>query len=150
MNVYISIKNSLVALLKSLYPAFNILSEEISKTDDDDNSLDMEDYFFIDIVPVENITLNAYHTERSLVVDIAGHTRDETNEEYLNMADAIDKVVRPVFCFEDRAITIHRASSNIVDKVLHYTFTLVFLDTVDASEPPQYMEEIGVTLKERV
>lgn len=149
MSVYLSIKNSLISLLKSIYPAFDVLAEEISKTDDDDDSLDIENYFFIDIIPVRNVTVNEYHTERSLVIDIAGHMEAEKNEDYLIMADAIDSVVRPVFRFEDRAITIHQARSKIVDKVLHYTFDLVFIDTVDAPEPPPYMKELDIAVKER-
>lgn len=150
MSVYISIKNSLIALLKSIYPTFDVLAEEISKTDDDDERLDIENYFFIDIIPVSNVTVNEYHTERSLVIDIAGRMEAEKNEDYLIMADAIDSVVRPVFRFEDRAITIHQASSKIVDKVLHYTFDLVFIDTVDAPELPPYMDELDIAVKERV
>ncbi len=150
MSVYLSIKNSLIALLKGIYPAFDVLAEEISKTDDDNNEDNLENYFFIDIIPVSNVTVNEYHTERSLVIDIAGHMEAEKNEDYLSMADAIDKVIRPVFRFEDRAITIHQSSSKIVDKVLHYTFDLVFIDTVDAPKPPPYMDELDVTIKERV
>lgn len=149
MSVYISIKNSLIALLKSVYPTFDVLAEEISKTDDDDDSLDIENYFFIDIIPISNVTTGEYHTERSLVIDIAGHIEAEKNEDYLVMANAIDSMIRPVFQFEDRAITINQSSSKIVDKVLHYTFDLVFIDTVDAPEPQSYMDELEVTIKER-
>lgn len=149
MSVYISIKNSLIALLKSIYPKFDVLAEEISKTNDDNNEYDLENYFFIDIIPVSNVTVNEYHTERSLVIDIAGHMEAEKNEDYLVIANAIDSMIRPVFQFEDRAITINQSSSKIVDKVLHYTFDLVFIDTVDAPEPQSYMDELEVTIKER-
>ena len=33
---------------------------------------------------------------------------------------------------------------------LHYTFDLVFIDTVDAPEPPPYMDELDIAVKERV
>ena len=147
MIIYLSIKNSITALLKELYPTFDIFYEEISKTQDK-NVLELTDYFFVDIIPVENTTLSEYHTLRSMVIDIAGHTKAETNQEYLIMADAIDKIIRPVFQFEDRAITINRANHKIVDKVLHYTFDLVFTDTVEAPEPPPLMEELDITIKE--
>ena len=149
MSIFLSIKNSLIALLKGIYPNFDVLAEEISKTDDDNNEYDLENYFFIDLIPVSNATVNEYHTERSLVIDIAGHMKAERNEDYLIMADAIDKAIRPVFRFEDRAITINQSSSKIVDKVLHYTFDLVFIDTVDAPEPLPYMDELDVAIKER-
>lgn len=149
MSVYLSIKNSLIDLLKSIYPAFDVLGEEISKTDDEDSGFDFVDYFFIDIIPVSNVTVNEYHTERSLVIDIAGHIEAEKNEEYLIMADAIDAVIRPVFRFEDRAITIAETSSKIVDRVLHVTFPIVFIDTKEIESSDPLMEELDISLKER-
>ena len=149
MSVYQSIKNSLVAELKALYPNFDVFSEEISKTDSDNAESDIENYFFIDIVPVSNQTFSEYHTQRSLVIDIAGHTEKESNEEYLNMAEAIDHKIRPVFHFGDRAITIHNSKSSIVDKVMHYTFELSFMDTVHEIADGTLMGELDISTNER-
>lgn len=150
MSIYISIKNSLIALLKGLYPAFDVFTEEISKTDEDEPKEDIEDYFFLDIIPAANQTLSEYHTRRSVLIDIAAHARKESNAEYLCMADSIDRKIRPVFRFEDRAITIADASTNVVDGVLHYTFTLTFTDSIQEPEAPPFMAELETTITERV
>lgn len=76
--------------------------------------------------------------------------KKESNSEYLCMADSIDRAIRPVFRFEDRAITITDASTNVVDKVLHYIFSLTFIDSTDEPEAPPFMEELDVTITERV
>lgn len=149
MSIYVSIKNSLVALLKGLYPAFDVFSEEISKTDEDEPNEDIEDYFFLDIIPTGNQTLSEHHTRRSVLIDIAAHAKKESNAEYLCMADSIDRAIRPVFRFEDRAITIADASTSVVDCVLHYTFTLVFVDSIPEPEALPFMEELDFSIKER-
>lgn len=146
MNPYLSIKSSLSTLLKGLYPAFDIFFEEISKTEEDDFQNEMEDYFFVDIIPVSNVTLGKSFTEMNLVIDIAGHTKAEKNEEYLIMADTIDAAIRPVFHFEDRAITVAETSSKVVDKVLHYTFPLVFVVAKEETYTDPMMGELDVKI----
>lgn len=150
MSIYISIKDSLTALLKELYPAFDVFTEEISKTDADEPKDDIGDYFFLDIIPVSNQTVNEYHTRRSVLIDIAAHTKSESNKEYLLMADSMDMKIRPVFRFEDRAITIADASTNVMDGVLHYTFTLTFIDSIPEPKALPFMEGLDVTIKEGV
>lgn len=148
MSIYLSIKNSLAALIKGLYPTFDVFYEEMSKADEDGR--DIENYFFVDIIPVGNSTMSEYHTKRNVLIDIACHTKEEQNAEYLIMADTIDEKIRPVFRFEDRAITITEASSRVVDKVLHYTFNINFVDSVEEPEQSPFMDELNATIKERV
>lgn len=149
MSIYVSIKNSLIALLKGLYPAFDVFVEEISKTNEDEPREDIDNYFFLDIIPVSNQTLSEHHTKRSILIDIAAHEKEESNAVYLCMADSIDRAIRPVFRFEDRAITIADASTSVVDSVLHYTFTLDFVDSTPEPETLPFMEELDFSIKER-
>ena len=63
----------------------------------------------------------------------------------------LDDLLRPVFRFTDkgeaRAVTIPDLAFNIVDKVLHATFTLAFRDSIEEPEAPPLMEELETRLK---
>lgn len=150
-TIYQSIKASLVSLLKGLYPAFDVFCEEISKTQNNEPEPDLEDYIFLDIIPAGNTSVGLYHTDRRILVDVAFHTKEETNEGYLIMSQEVDSTLRPVFHFEDggeaRAITVQEISFKVVDKVLHCTFTLAFRDSVEAPPQPPIMEELETTIK---
>lgn len=121
MNVYVSIKRNLIKLIKEIYPSFDIFAEEINKTEN-------EDYFFIEIIPISNITVSKYHTDRNLLISITGHTKSYKNEDYFYMIANIDNAIRPVFRFDDRAITVNRADGKIVDRCMMYTFDISFRD----------------------
>ena len=98
-TIYESIKDSLVGLFKGLYPAFDVFCEEIPKTQNDAPEPDIEDYVFLDIIPATNVTVDAYHTDRRVLVDAAIHTASESNGEYLRISEAVDSALRPVFRF---------------------------------------------------
>lgn len=151
VTIYQSIKVSLIALFKGLYPAFDVFGEEIARTKDDGQQPELEDYVFLDILPTGNTTLGQYHTDRRVLVDAAVHTAEETNDGYLTMAQEIDSALRPVFRFEDggeaRAVTVADTAFRIVDRVLHCTFTLSFRDSVEELEQPPVMEELETRIK---
>lgn len=79
-------------------------------------------------------------------MDAAIHTKGESNLEYLQISQELDDLLRPVFRFTDkgeaRAVTIPDLAFNIVDKVLHATFTLAFRDSIEEPEAPPLMAEL--------
>lgn len=140
MNVYVSIKRSLIGLLKKIYPSFDVFAEEISNTEN-------ADYFFVEIVPVSNITISKYHTDKTVFISITGHIKSEKNEDYLIMIDKVDNAIRPVFRFDDRAITINRMNAKIVERSMLYTFDIAFRDknfNTDNLSDLELMEEIYI------
>lgn len=147
-TIYESIKGSLVSLFRGLYPEFDVFCEEIPKTQNDEPERDIVDYVFLDIIPAANTTVDAYHTDRRVLVDAAIHTASESNGEYLRMSQEVDSALRPVFCFEDggeaRAITVPDIAFKVVDRVLHCTFTLSFRDSVQEAPQPPLMEELDL------
>lgn len=147
MNIYQIIANTIMALLKAKYPNMDIFMEQIPKINNDKESDCSEDYFFLEIVPISNTMFGALQVMRSVFINIACHISSESNKEYLQMADEIDGVLRPILCFEGRAITIPNANISIVDKVLHYSFTIGFVDGNEPS-PADLMMELN--LDERV
>ena len=84
-------------------------------------------------------------------MDAAIHTKSESNREYLQISQALDELLLPVFRFTDkgdaRAITITDLAIKTVDKVLHATFTLSFRDSIEEPEAPPLMEELETRLK---
>lgn len=140
--VYESIKIALIQLFKGMYPAFDVFCEDIAKTADGSLQPVIDDYIYLDIVPAGNETISQYHTRRSFLVDAVVHTRTETNAAYYQIAHNIDAAIRPVFRFEDRAITVYELTSKVVDKVLHCTFTLSFIDSTEEPEQQPLAETL--------
>lgn len=125
MSIHISIKNSLIKQLKNSFKDFDIFAEEINNTS---NSTKNPNFLFIEIIPISTETSSNYHTKRTILITIEGHTETKKNHDYLEMLDKIDMLIRPVFKFDDRAITINRANGKIIDRQLLYTFEINFID----------------------
>lgn len=150
-TIYHSIRQALIALFKGRYPDFDVFCEEIAKTQNDAPEPDLEDYIFLDIIPVGNTTVDAEHTDRRLLVSVSIHTKEESSAGYLAMSQEVDGLVRPVFRFEDggeaRAVTVPEASFQVVDRVLHGSFTLSFRDSAEEPAPPPFMETLDSSVK---
>lgn len=150
-TIYQSIRLALVDLFKGLYPCFDVFCEEINKTQNDEPEPDLEDYVFLEIIPTGNVTASAFHTDRTVLVEASLHTRAESNDEYLTMAQEVDGALRPVFRFQDggetRAITVPDVAYKVVDRVLHCTFTLSFRDSMAEPEQPPAMAELETAVK---
>ena len=80
------------------------------------------------------------------------HTKGESNREYLQISQALEELLLPVFRFTDkgdaRAVTITDLAFKTVDKVLHATFTLSFRDSDEEPVGLQLMEELESTIKD--
>ena len=69
----------------------------------------------------------------------------------LQISQELDDLLRPVFRFTDkgeaRAVTIPDLAFNIVDKVLHATFTLAFRDSIEEPEALPLMAELESNIR---
>lgn len=141
-NIYQRIQDSLVRRFKGLFPDYDIVCEEIPRPE---NAPPLEDYIFLDIIPVANETVSRHHTDRRILIDAAIHSKAETNAGYRAIGAVVDAAIRPVLQIGDRAITIPDMGIKIVDRVLHCTFTLAFRDSTEAEAPFPLMEELAVS-----
>lgn len=141
------VKNALIKQFKNFFPTFDVFCEEIVRTEDDDPEAGLEDWIYLDIISASNITANEYHTDRSILIDASIHVKKESNAEYLQISQEVDGMIRPVFRFGARAITVQNIEFKTVDKVLHAIFTLSFRDTVDEPEQLPYMETLEDSVK---
>lgn len=149
-TIYESVKNSLIALFRGRWPAFDVFCEDIDKTQEGGRT-ELEDYIYLDIIPAGNRTVGPGHVDRSILVDAAVHTKGESSGEYLKMAQELDGLLRPVFRFTDqgeaRAVTVPDLSFKTVDKLLHCSFTLSFRDSIGEPEAPPFMEKLETAVK---
>lgn len=134
-NIYSQIKDAIVRALKKALPDMDVASEYLFKTDYGGQA-DIKDYIYVGLTPVSRATASAYHTRHSVVIDLAAHTAAERNADYWTLAETIDHSLRPVIRWDDRAITVPSVDYKIVDRILHCTFTLSFVDSCE--EPDQY------------
>lgn len=149
-TIYESIKSSLIAIFRGLWPGFDVFCEDIDKTQESGQPK-LEDYVYLDMIPSGNQTAGRGYTDRSILVDAAIHTKGESNQEYLQISQELDDLLRPVFRFTDqgeaRAVTIPDLAFKTVDKVLHATFTLSFRDSIEEPEAQPLMEELEAAIR---
>lgn len=145
-NPFLQIKNAVISLLKELDPDIDVYAEEIKRTKDEEES--QETYYFVDILPTGNQTVDSHYTDMGVLVDIVFHDKKEKNAVYLQKQIEIDEKIRPVFRFGDRKVTINNASMKISDHVLHYSFPLAFRICREKAQQYERMGELETTIKE--
>ena len=106
-----------------------------------------ETYYFVDIIPNGNKTVDRFFTDVGILVDIAYHEKSESNTAYLIKGAELDAVVRPVFSFGDRHITINDASMKVSDNVLHYSFAINFRQAREQTNEFEMMGELEVAVR---
>ena len=67
-TIYEAVRDSLVALFKGRWPAFDVFSESIDKTQESGQA-ELEDYIYLDIIPSGNQPAGRGYTDRSILVD---------------------------------------------------------------------------------
>ena len=105
----------------------------------------------MDSDPSGNQPAGRGYRDRSILVDAAIHTKGESHLACLQIRQELDDLLCPVFRFTDkgeaRAVTIPDLAFNIVDKVLHATFTLAFRDSIEEPEAPPLMAELESNIR---
>lgn len=128
------IKAAIVNVLKTKYPECKVHFDNVEKSD--------APYFYVEFMPTAT-TVDDLFSDRLIQVDITYiHPKDAmgrvSRTAVFEVADALDKVFRPVLTVKDRHITILDAEMTIVDDILHYIFNLDFRDNFDDAGRIQY------------
>ncbi|MBM6824791.1 phage tail terminator family protein [Veillonella magna] len=102
-------------------------------------------FFYIDL-SIRSKSFDDVYFDRYIQVDIMftpqkKNGRIQTKELYL-MADELEKLIRPIFFVEDRAITVMDVEQTIVDGILHYIFDLDFTDAFTDEEQEHIQYEL--------
>lgn len=146
----IQIKNAVTALLKGIDPDTDVFYEEIKGTGERHGLSEPGTYYFVDIIPNGNETVDRFFTDMGVLVDIAYHERNEGNAAYLAKWAEIDAAVRPVFSFGDRHITVGDAGMRVSDHVLHYSFAIRFRQARERAEGSEPMGRLEVAVRKGV
>ncbi len=144
MITFRSLKATLTALLKKTAPDMKVHFDNVEKSD--------APYFYVEMNPLVNtVDGDGIYHDRSIEVDIT-YVPDEdkygriSRITLFDMAEKLDKAIRPVFYIEDRAITVPGAEQVIHDEVLHYIFTLEFTDAEMDAFQADLMEELTLNI----
>lgn len=146
----IQIKDSITALLKGIDPGTDVFYEEIKGTEQKHGLDEPETYYFVDIIPNGNKTVDKFFTDLGVLVDIAYHEKNESNTAYLMKGAEIDAVIRPVLSFGDRHITVNAASIKVSDHVLHYSFAINFRQAREQTNEFEMMGELEAAIRKGV
>lgn len=138
------IKEALIRVLKDLDPDVDVFLEEIKSTEKEQGMEIPETYYFVEIIPNINRTVDKSFTDIGVLVDIAYHEKNESNSAYLIKAGELDGAFRPVFSFGDRNITIQDISQKVSDHVLHSSFAISFRQARQETVNYELMGELTV------
>lgn len=149
-NPLMQIKTAITVLLKELNPETDVFYEEIKGTEEKHGLNAGENYYFVDLIPSGNKTVDGYFTDMGILVDIAYHEKRESNITYLMKGAEIDALFRPVFSFGNRHITINDADIKVVDHVLHYSFAVNFRHAREKTNEFAMMGELEIAARKGV
>lgn len=121
------IKAAIVTVLNQNFKDYKVHFDNVEKSD--------APYFYVEFMPTAT-TVDDLFSDRLIQVDITYiHPKDAmgrvSRTAVFEVADALDKVFRPVLAVKDRHITILDAEMTIVDDILHYIFNLDFRDNFE-------------------
>jgi hypothetical protein len=137
-----SIKAAITKLLKTTYPDYKVHFDNVDRSD--------APYFYIEFMPTST-TVDDVYSDRLIQVDVTyigakdAYGRINRTSVY-DVADVLDRTIRPVLVIEDRHITIIDAEMTIVDDILHYIFNLDFRDAWTDAEVGRIQYELMQTL----
>lgn len=145
-NVLNQIKDAITVALKRISPEIDVFYEEVKKTEKGQGLEVPKTYYFVDIIPTGNHTVDRFFSDMRVLVDIAYHEERESNVAYLVRAAELDAAFRPIFVFGNRKITIPDSSSKVSDHVLHFSFPINFRQAWEQTEEFEPMGELDVSI----
>lgn len=121
-----AIKDSIAAKLKTKFPEYKIYDEFV-----------MQGFktpcFFIKLIPITTKNLGLYK-EKTITINIQYYSDDETNEKNYSMLEELENIFIGTINVSDRNFTIENVEHEIVDTILHFMFTLNFVDGIYTEE----------------
>ena len=136
------IKAAIVAVLNQNFKDYKVHFDNVEKSD--------APYFYVEFMPTST-TVDDVYSDRLIQVDVTyigakdAYGRINRTSVY-DVADVLDRTIRPVLVIEDRHITIIDAEMTIVDDILHYIFNLDFRDAWTDAEVGRIQYELMQTL----
>lgn len=94
--------------------------------------------FFIELLPVARDNEGGGIYSRRVSVIISYFSKSKTDLENIKMQDQFEKIFGQLLKINDRFITIDSTSGHVTEGVLHFSFNIDYLDSIDETEQYGY------------
>lgn len=124
MTGYNDIRDAIMTELNTACPIVNIHGEEVQQGF-------KRPAFYVQLIPESGSILNPAHRQKNILVDICYFSTDGKGREAWGIADGLDEMFSASIIVGDRELFINDPHPEIIDKVLHYQFSLSYTDSGD-------------------
>lgn len=139
MVTFNDVVNHIIKLLKSKFPTYKIYSDEIIENM-------TRPAFHVNLLPEQSINFNSYYRNQNCLVDISFFSNEEmdlqSKEKNLDMLHQLENVFNMEIFVKDRYLNINDLTCDIVDKVLHTTFNLMWYNENEVTL--DYLNQFGI------
>ncbi len=94
--------------------------------------------FFIELLPITRDNEGGGIYSRRVSVVISYFSKNKTDLENIKMQDELEEIFAQALKINDRVITIDNTSGYVTDSVLHFSFNIDYLDSIDETEQYGY------------
>ncbi len=135
------IKRALTKLLSGLKGGINIFTEDIEQMDGMELAFPL---LHIQLVPLgHELQLNSTRIEREILFDITFmEKRKSNNEAMYEMFEEIAKALGDGFLVGNRFLKVFSVNASVADDLLHTTFQVRFMDTLQEENPGEPLETL--------
>lgn len=120
----VDISRAVSLILSQRFFGHKVYNEEVK-----DNGI--RPCFYVDIKPTAAVMESKTDIVKSLMVNVQYGAKNLTNAENLTMIDNLNKLFTLKLRVNDRYLNIMEQKYKIVDHILHYSFTIEFMDDID-------------------
>jgi hypothetical protein len=129
----VEIKTAIMEKLTNSFPNHNIYGEEGGQ------GL-QKPALLVRLRPISMTMENKYHRRKFINAEIQFHPQDGTNQEQLNMIDALYEAFDSVLPVKREKLTLGVIHTRIKDNILRLSFNLDFIDSIDKTKGYNYQE----------
>lgn len=131
MIKFSDIVRHLSKLLKGSFPTYNIYTEEIIENV-------KRPAFHINLMPESSSNFNIYYREQACMVDISYFSDEkpdlQSRLKNMDMCNTLQGILNTNLSVLDRKLIINNLTFDIVDRVLHTTFTLLWYNENEVTQ----------------
>ncbi|MBS9782648.1 MAG: hypothetical protein KGV43_02460 [Arcobacter sp.] len=135
--MYEEIKKGLIEALKKVknIDVIFIYNEDVEE---------VSEYFYVVIKPISRKTESINLESASYLIDIMYDNKNLNDGSAIKMSEKIDEVFRPTLYFDTFSVLIDEANINVVDNMLHYTFSINSTYEVRKESKEDYMKKLEI------
>ncbi|MEW8957787.1 MAG: DUF6838 family protein [Moorella sp. (in: firmicutes)] len=139
---YNDIRETIIGKLRAKYPTYSIYGEE-----DVEHGVKAP-AFFVQLLPVSSRPVSPAHTQRTLMIDVHYFSAAKTYGDLWSMAEELEGIFDLELTIADRSITIQDKEPEVIEGVLHFKFTVDYIESKEGIEVALDTGEIKTILPE--